>query len=182
MAWTTPRTWVAGELVTASMMNAHVRDNASALRATPANRCVAYHNTTQNVSAGNTDALNLNSEDVDTATMHDLVTNNNRVTIPAGGGGTYLVSGSSFVSNSNNGTCELQIRVNGTAVRRSSATTESGSDFGERTVVLPLTQLVLAAGDYVELAGSATSNTFTFGSATAALATRLEVIGPLPPT
>lgn len=27
MAWTTPRTWAAGELVTASMMNAHVRDN-----------------------------------------------------------------------------------------------------------------------------------------------------------
>lgn len=25
--WTTPRTWVAGEIVTASMMNVHVRDN-----------------------------------------------------------------------------------------------------------------------------------------------------------
>ena len=31
MAWTTPRTWVAGELVTAAMMNAHVRDNLNAL-------------------------------------------------------------------------------------------------------------------------------------------------------
>lgn len=27
MAWTTPRTWVAGEVVTASIMNTHVRDN-----------------------------------------------------------------------------------------------------------------------------------------------------------
>jgi len=27
MAWTTPRTWVAGELVTATMLNAQVRDN-----------------------------------------------------------------------------------------------------------------------------------------------------------
>ena len=27
MAWTTPRTWSAGELVTASMMNTHIRDN-----------------------------------------------------------------------------------------------------------------------------------------------------------
>lgn len=27
MAWTTPRTWVAGESVTASMLNTHVRDN-----------------------------------------------------------------------------------------------------------------------------------------------------------
>ena len=31
MAWTTPRTWVAGELVTASIMNTHVRDNLTAL-------------------------------------------------------------------------------------------------------------------------------------------------------
>lgn len=33
MAWTTPRTWVAGEVVTASLMNTHVRDNLDALRA-----------------------------------------------------------------------------------------------------------------------------------------------------
>lgn len=33
MAWTTPRTWVSGELVAASEMNADVRDNLSALAA-----------------------------------------------------------------------------------------------------------------------------------------------------
>ena len=27
MAWTAPRTWVAGETVTAALMNTHVRDN-----------------------------------------------------------------------------------------------------------------------------------------------------------
>lgn len=27
MSWTTPRTWVGGELVTAALMNVHVRDN-----------------------------------------------------------------------------------------------------------------------------------------------------------
>lgn len=27
MAWTTPRTWIAGELVTASICNTHIRDN-----------------------------------------------------------------------------------------------------------------------------------------------------------
>lgn len=31
MAWSTPRTWVAGELVTASVMNAHLRDQLNAL-------------------------------------------------------------------------------------------------------------------------------------------------------
>lgn len=32
MTWTTPRTWVAGETVTAAIMNAHVRDNLNALK------------------------------------------------------------------------------------------------------------------------------------------------------
>lgn len=32
MAWTTPRTWVAGETVTAQLMNAHVRDNLNILK------------------------------------------------------------------------------------------------------------------------------------------------------
>ena len=31
MAWTTPRTWVTGELVTAVILNAYVRDNQNAL-------------------------------------------------------------------------------------------------------------------------------------------------------
>lgn len=31
MAWTTPRTWTTGEIVTAAMMNTHVRDNLNAL-------------------------------------------------------------------------------------------------------------------------------------------------------
>ena len=31
MAWTTPRTWVAGEVVTAALLNVHLRDNLNAL-------------------------------------------------------------------------------------------------------------------------------------------------------
>lgn len=32
MAWTTPRTWTAGELVTANEMNTHLRDNLNILK------------------------------------------------------------------------------------------------------------------------------------------------------
>jgi hypothetical protein len=32
MAWTSPRTWVASEIVTAAVMNTHVRDNLTELR------------------------------------------------------------------------------------------------------------------------------------------------------
>jgi hypothetical protein len=35
MAWTAPRTWVTGEVVTASQMNTHVRDNLNALASEP---------------------------------------------------------------------------------------------------------------------------------------------------
>lgn len=31
MAWTSPRTWVAGEVVTASLLNTHLRDNLLAI-------------------------------------------------------------------------------------------------------------------------------------------------------
>lgn len=37
MAWTTPRTWVAGEVPTAAIMNAHVRDNLQYLLQRPYN-------------------------------------------------------------------------------------------------------------------------------------------------
>lgn len=35
MAWTTPRTWVTAEVVTASQMNTHVRDNTAYLKDAP---------------------------------------------------------------------------------------------------------------------------------------------------
>jgi len=31
MAWTTPRTWVSGEVVTAALLNTHLRDNLNAI-------------------------------------------------------------------------------------------------------------------------------------------------------
>lgn len=36
MAWTDPRTWVTGELVTASLLNTHLRDNLNFLKDRPA--------------------------------------------------------------------------------------------------------------------------------------------------
>lgn len=37
MAWTVPRTWIPGELVTASMLNIHLRDNLNILKTNIAN-------------------------------------------------------------------------------------------------------------------------------------------------
>lgn len=49
MAWTDPRTWVSGEVVTAALMNAHVRDNFKAL----GDAWQAYTPTYTNFTLGN---------------------------------------------------------------------------------------------------------------------------------
>jgi hypothetical protein len=41
MAWTTPRTWVTSELVTAALMNTHLRDNLTFLLTNIPNQTVA---------------------------------------------------------------------------------------------------------------------------------------------
>ena len=52
MAYTSPRTWVTGELVTAAQMNAHVRDNVLDLdrRTEPSSASVATSETTASTS------------------------------------------------------------------------------------------------------------------------------------
>lgn len=49
MAWTTPRTWVAGEKPTASTWNTHLRDQLNAI----GDAWAAYTPTTTNVTLGN---------------------------------------------------------------------------------------------------------------------------------
>ena len=44
MAWTTPRTWIAGEVVTAALLNAQVRDNLTYLKGDAAWIPVTFQN------------------------------------------------------------------------------------------------------------------------------------------
>jgi hypothetical protein len=55
MAWTSPRTWSTGELVTASIMNTHVRDNLNALKTPPKGKVTL----TGNVSTTSTSEVDL---------------------------------------------------------------------------------------------------------------------------
>jgi len=52
MAWTTPRTWVASEVVTSTLMNAHVRDNLSSLKTGGVSREDGVTSTVGNVGSG----------------------------------------------------------------------------------------------------------------------------------
>lgn len=76
MAWTTPRTWVAGELVTAAIMNTHVRDNLSmvggALTATDGSTFLKYTAGTNVVQFG-TGAANSSTTTIDPGNMSTIV-------------------------------------------------------------------------------------------------------------
>lgn len=203
MAWSSPRTWAAGAVLTAAQLNADVRDNTGELRSggiaissqaandliiassssqlgrvalgaassflrvnsgatgyefATLDRCVAYHNAAQSITADSTfRVLALNAEDVDTNGLHSTVTNNSRVTIQQTG--FYLVwwdSGTRSASNT-----DARLRKGGsTTLQRDGMNLWLG---------------VLTATDYLEIEGYATQAT-NWGSATRANATSLSVI------
>ena len=166
-----------GQIVLADFLNL-LKEWIDSLRVHPVNRCYAYHNTTQSVTAGATDPLNLNSEVYDTASMHSTVSNNNRIQVPTAG--LYRIHGRSNVTNNDNGTATLTLRKNGSALTPNVADSfqTSAGNFEDQWLQVYV-ELELAANDYVELAGSAATNTFVFQS------TQLTVIGPVvhpPPT
>jgi hypothetical protein len=63
-AWTAPRTWVAGEVVTATIMNQHIRDNLNFLNEPPA--CLVYNTGSQSIANNTPTNLTFNSELYDT--------------------------------------------------------------------------------------------------------------------
>jgi len=52
MSWTTPRTWNAGETVTATIMNTHIRDNLNALFSVRVQKVFHVISTVGNVGTG----------------------------------------------------------------------------------------------------------------------------------
>src|SRR5262245_53312656 len=163
MSWTTPRTWVTSELVTASVMNAHVRDQFLEIAKLSQYRCYAYNNTGQSVGAGAAAALGLNSEIYDPASMHNTVTNNSRITVPIAG--LFRVFGRSSVSSVDNGGVSLTLRKNGSVLTPNVAHgfVTNATNFEDQDMQVT-TEIVLAVNDYLELWGSTASNAFTFQS------------------
>lgn len=51
MAWTTPRTWVTGELVTAALLNTHLRDNLAAITESDSTEWIDYVPTYTNLTS-----------------------------------------------------------------------------------------------------------------------------------
>lgn len=138
-------------------------------------RCSAYHSTTQSLTTGTPAAMNFDSEDFDVGAMHDAVTNNNRVTIPANNAGIYLlVGGSTFAANAT-GFRELALRKNNaTVVQEAIVAVNSGTQLTTFQVVAVVS---LAAADFIDLVATQNSGgALTAGNLVRAFASFLQVV------
>lgn len=149
MAFTTPKTWAVGDILTAADMNTYVRSNAAWL-GTDKPSARAFHSTTQSIASGSYVALAFNSELYDGAGMHSTVSNTGRLTVPAGAGGKYSIGGCAELAASPGNPVRrgIQIRVNGaTVIARDEADRNPSND----APMSISTEYFLAAGSYVEL-------------------------------
>lgn len=147
MAYATPRTWVAGDVLTAAQLNQDVRDNVGFLANPPA--CRVYHNSNQSVNDNTLTLVAFNSERYDTNAMHDPVTNNGRITINTAG--LYIVTfNGRFPAAADYEVADCHLRLNGSTyiANNSGGRSKAASAdllFGLTTVYK------FAAADYIEI-------------------------------
>ena len=120
MAWSTPKTWAVGDILTASDMNTYVRDNTNFLNTPPS--CRAYNNADISIATSASTVLTFNSERWDNDTIHSTVTNTGRLTCRTAGlyhihGNIAWQSSTDSVASSTDSETELRamnIRLDGT--------------------------------------------------------------------
>jgi hypothetical protein len=104
------------------------------------NQITAVANNTRQV-------INWTAEDYDTDSIHSLVTNTSRLTVPTGKDGYWGISATALWGSSTSGYRQMFIYKNGSAVAVSSNPAGAG-DFG---LSLWNGVLALAAADYIEI-------------------------------
>lgn len=150
MAWTTPRTWVAANQLTAAQLNVDVRDNSTFLRTAHGCRVYSSSATIATLTTATDTVLSFNAEDYDSDSFHDTVTNPSRITIPAGvGAGTYRLFASVSFANNGTGRRRVHFRKNGTTDIGGYGS--AGSASGGPLFIAAYTEVVLASGDYIEV-------------------------------
>lgn len=144
MAWSTPRTFAVGEILTASAMNTDVRDNTSFLRDPPRARATRAANKSI-ATGGSAVVVDFDTEDHDHGDLYDPGgANPERITI--GDDGTYGFGASGEWESNSSGIRYVAVRLNGTSVvaadRRPGEALSEQSCSNERE---------LLAADYVEM-------------------------------
>lgn len=109
----------------------------------------------QTIATGTITAVEFNGESFDTDGFHDNTTNPSRITIPAGKGGYYRITGGvGWVSNAT-GYRQAFIQLNGVGSAQANDSRPAVS--GTSTSQTVTTTLLLVAGDFVELIARQTS-------------------------
>jgi hypothetical protein len=111
--------------------------------------CGIYNTGSQSVNNTTDTTLSWNAQLWDTDNYHSTSTNPSRMTIPAGLGGKYLLTGTLAYGGSAVGARFVSIRVNGASSFYISSSTNLGAVFN---VSIPYAMtLALNAGDYLEI-------------------------------
>lgn len=141
------RTWTAGEIVTAAMLNSNVRDAIGFVLAPPA---AALRSTVaQSVPNSSWTSIAFATEDVDNDGGHSTTTNTSRYTAQTPG--WYRVNGGSvgFTGNST-GTRRTRLAVNGAPLSASQVLIVASAAVAMSLPVVGA-EFYLAVGDYVEV-------------------------------
>lgn len=148
MAFTTPRTYVAGEIHTAAHHNTYERDNI-AWMATDSPSVRAYNNANISIATATLTPVTLNSERFDNAAVHSTSVNTSRLTVPTGGGGKYLFGASWAWALSAAGTYrEARVYVNG-ATEIAQLDLQPSASHASSGIITSV--YALSAADYMEL-------------------------------
>ncbi len=148
--WTTPRTWVTAETVTAAQLNNHVRDNLDFLHSK--DRVHVYRAAAEGTIDSTWEPLNWTSESFDTNTMHDNATNNSR--LKCNSDGVYLCVFKINFDSDTDGIRKAMIRKN------AAGSDTGGTDLGTwvedglasgNTTVAGSRLVPMNSTDYVEL-------------------------------
>lgn len=151
MSYTTDRTWITGEVVTASYMNTYIRDNVKWL-STDKPMCRVYSSSTfSHNSSGGTLAVTFDSERFDGSSMHDTSSNTSRITIPTDGAGKYLFGGSvSFAANATGGR-SVNVRMDGATIVAAGPNVSAASMDANIAQLTISTMYQMNAAQYAEL-------------------------------
>jgi hypothetical protein len=153
MAWTTPHNWEPNELVTAALLNTHLKDNLNFLYNAPGARI--YNSANLSVSSGGSGLLlTFDSERYDTDSIHDPG-QSARLTCKTAG--KYLISGHVLFAANATGYRGLIIRLNGSATLAIMRTPALGAS--DYPILSIATVYNLNVNDYVELIAEQNSGT-----------------------
>jgi hypothetical protein len=110
MAWTTPGTAVAGDVLTAAFWNSNVRDNETFLFTPP--MCIVRRNAAQAIADNTNTSISFDTEDLDTDSMFTPTSTD--VTIKTAG--IYMLSGVAALQTAATTVIASRMRVNGNVV------------------------------------------------------------------